>query len=97
MPSGGGGGGYGPYFGSVPDFAPVAGGVKFSDVRPGSPAEKAGIRGGDIMIEFDGKAVGNLEEYTYLLRSKAVGDTVAVKVKRGSEVLNFKVVLEARK
>lgn len=97
MPSGGGGGGYGPYFGSVPDFAPVSGGVKFSDVRPGSPAEKAGIRGGDIMIEFDGKAVGSLEEYTYLLRSKAVGDTVAVKVKRGSEVLNFKVLLEARK
>ena len=38
------GGGYGPYFGSVPDFAPVEKGVKFSDVRPGSPAAKAGLQ-----------------------------------------------------
>ena len=33
-PARGGGGGYGPYFGSVPDFAPVKDGVKFADIRP---------------------------------------------------------------
>jgi S1-C subfamily serine protease len=97
MPGGGGGGGYGPYFGSVPDFAEVPGGVKLADVRAGSPAEKAGIRGGDLMVEFDGKPVGNLQDYTYLLKSKAVGDAVAVKVKRLGETLTFRVVLEARK
>jgi hypothetical protein len=97
MPGGGGGGGYGPYFGSVPDFAEVPGGVKLADVRAGSPAEKAGIRGGDLMIEFDGKPVANLQDYTYLLKSKAVGDAVAVKVKRLGETLTFRVVLEARK
>src|SRR5690606_5255157 len=43
------GSGYGPYFGSIPDFAPIENGVKFSDVRPGSPADKAGLKGGDIL------------------------------------------------
>ena len=40
----GGGGGYGPYFGSIPDFGQEKNGVKFSDVRPGSPAAKAGLK-----------------------------------------------------
>src|SRR5215471_2762294 len=47
--------GYGPYFGSVPDFAEGINGVKFADVREGSPAAKAGLKQGDIMVEFDGK------------------------------------------
>ncbi|MBZ2183401.1 MAG: M28 family peptidase [Bryobacter sp.] len=93
----GGGGGYGPYFGSVPDFAEVPGGVKLADVRAGSPAAKAGIQGGDILVEFDGKPVTNLQEYTYILRQKAAGDAVEVKVKRLSATLTFRVVLEARK
>lgn len=96
-PGGGGGGGYGPYFGSVPDFAEVPGGVKLADVRAGSPAAKAGLKGGDILVEFDGKPVTNLQEYTYVLRAKAPGDAVEVKVKRLGETLTFRVVLEARK
>ncbi len=94
---GGGGGGYGPYFGSVPDFAEIPDGVKLADVRAGSPAEKGGVRGGDILVEFDGKKVSNLQDYTFLLRSKSVGNTVEVKVKRLGETLTFRVVLEARK
>ncbi len=94
---GGGGSGYGPYFGSVPDFAEVPGGVKLAEIRAGSPADKGGLKGGDILVEFDGKKVENLQDYTYVLRSKAVGDKVEVKVKRLGETLTFSVVLEARK
>lgn len=100
MPSGGSASGsasgYGPYFGSVPDFATVPKGVKFADVRSGSPADKAGIRGGDILIEFDDKPVGNLQDYTYLLRSKKPGDVVNVKVLRGNETLTMQVTLGRR-
>jgi hypothetical protein len=53
--TGSGGGGYGPYFGSIPDFAEVPNGVRFADVRDGSPAGKAGLKAGDILTEFDGK------------------------------------------
>ena len=41
-----GGGGYGPYFGSIPDFGQVETGVRFSDVKPNSPAAKAGLKAG---------------------------------------------------
>ena len=95
--SSGGGSGYGPYFGSIPDFAEPPKGVRFADIRAGSPAEKAGLKAGDVMISFDGKDVNNLSDYTYLLRSKKPGDEVLVKVLRGNETIEAKVLLTVRK
>jgi hypothetical protein len=89
--------GYGPYFGSIPDFTELPNGVRFADVREGSPAGKAGLKGGDIMIEFDGKKIQNLYDFTYALRAKKPGDEVMVKVLRGQEPVAVKVLLEARK
>ena len=64
-PAGGsGGGGYGPYFGSIPDFGQTENGVKFSDVRPDSPAAKAGLKGGDVMVQFGDKPIKNLYDFT---------------------------------
>jgi hypothetical protein len=94
---GSGSGGYGPYFGSVPDFGAVEGGVRLADIRAGSPAEQGGLKPGDILIEFDGKPVTNLEEYTYLLRSKQAGEEITVKVKRGNDLLTFRVILSERR
>jgi len=95
--SSGGGSGYGPYFGSVPDFAEVPNGVRFADIRAGSPAEKAGLKAGDIMTSFDGKPIANLYDYTYALRSKKPGDEVLVKVIRSGETIVAKVLLTERK
>lgn len=88
--------GYGPDFGSIPDFAEVPNGVRFADVRAGSPASKAGLKGGDILVEFDGKPVGNLYDFTYLLRSKNPGDEVVVRVLRNGQPLEVRVLLTAR-
>lgn len=96
-PSSGGGSGYGPYFGSVPDFAEIPKGVRFADIRAGSPAEKAGLKPGDILIEFDGKPIANLYDYTYALRSKKPGDEVLVKVVRAGGTIEAKVLLTVRK
>ncbi|MFB3829770.1 MAG: M28 family peptidase [Bryobacteraceae bacterium] len=93
---GGGGPGYGAYFGSVPDFGEGAKGVKFADVREGSPAAKAGLKGGDILVEFDGKPIQNLYDFTYVLRTKKPGDEVAVKVLRDGKPLEAKVTLTKR-
>lgn len=94
--AGGSGPGYGAWFGSVPDFGEVPKGVKFADVTAGSPAAKAGLRGGDILIEFDGAPVQNLYDFTYALRAKKPGEEVAVKVLRGSETISVKVTLGQR-
>ena len=95
--SGGGGGGYGPYFGSVPDFGQEENGVKFSDVRPGSPAAKAGFKAGDVLVQFGDKPIHNLYDFTDALRRSKVGDVVDVQVLRDGKPVNAPVKLEQRK
>jgi hypothetical protein len=90
------GSGYGPWFGSVPDFGEGVQGVKFADVSVGSPAAKAGLQAGDIMVEFDGKAIQNLYDFTYALRAKKPGDEVKVKVMRQGKAMEVPVVLGKR-
>jgi len=90
------GSGYGPYFGSIPDFGEGAKGVKFADVREGSPAAKAGFKAGDVMVEFDGKPIQNLYDFTYALRAKKPGDEVMVKVMRDGAAVEAKVLLTKR-
>jgi S1-C subfamily serine protease len=89
--------GYGPYFGSIPDFGEGVKGVKFADVREGSPAANAGLKGGDVLVEFDGKTILNLYDFTYALRSKKPGDEVMVKVLRDGQPVEAKVALTKRK
>jgi Zn-dependent M28 family amino/carboxypeptidase len=89
--------GYGPYFGSVPDFRDDLNGVLFSDVQNNSPAAKAGLKGGDLLVEFDGKPIQNLNDYAYALRAKQPGDIVQVVVKRNGEDVKAAVVLEPRR
>jgi hypothetical protein len=93
----GGGGGYGPWFGSIPDFGQIENGVKFSDVTPGSPASKAGLKAGDILVQFGDKPIKNLYDFTDALRRSKVGDVVEVKVLRGGQSLTAQVTLEQRK
>jgi len=95
--SGGGGGGYGPYFGSIPDFGQEENGVKFSDVRPGSPAAKAGFKAGDILVQFGTMPIKNLYDFTDALRRSKVGDVVDVKVMRDGKPITASVKLEQRK
>ncbi|HLI86743.1 MAG TPA: M28 family peptidase [Bryobacteraceae bacterium] len=96
-PAAGGSGGYGPYFGSVPDFGEGVKGVKFSDINPGSPAAVAGLKANDVMIEFDGKPIQNLYDFTYALQAKKPGDTVKVKVLRDGKPIEVNVTLTRRK
>ncbi len=93
----GGGSGYGPYFGSIPDFTELPNGVRFADVKPDSPAAKAGLKAGDVLTEFDGKPIQNLYDFTYALRARKPGDVVMVKVIRGKETIATKVALTERK
>jgi putative serine protease PepD len=70
--------------------------VKFADVTGGSPAAKAGLKAGDVMVQFDGKPISNLYDFTYALRGKKPGDEVIVKVTRDGQPLEVKVTLSRR-
>jgi aminopeptidase YwaD len=95
--SSGSGGGYGPNFGSIPDFSEPPKGVRFADVKEGSPAALAGLKAGDILITFGDKDIGNLYDFTYALRAHKPGDEVPVEVLRGDQKLAVKVKLTERK
>ncbi len=91
------GGGYGPNFGSVPDFAEPPTGVRFADVHPDSPAGLAGLKPGDILVMFDGAEIRNLYDFTYALRAHKAGDEITVQVLRGTAKISARVKLTERK
>lgn len=70
----------------VDEFADATGGVTFDNVEPpGSPADKAGLVGGDIITTFDGRAATDEDEMINLLRQTPIGKTVEVTYIRDGE------------
>jgi M6 family metalloprotease-like protein len=83
---------------SVPPFlgisvGPSANGVTIEDVQPGSPAEKAGLKIGDILTRFDGKDVAGAEPFRSSLKAKAPGDSIKVVVRRKDQTVEATVAL----
>jgi Peptidase family M28/PDZ domain len=73
--------------GTIPDYAAEVEGMKISGVRQGSPAEKAGLQSGDIIIKFGKFDIKNIYDYTYALGEFSPGQEVPVTVKRGEKIL----------
>jgi len=71
-------------------------GASASDVAviSGSPADKAGIVENDIILEIDGVKLENSTSLSSIIREKKVGQTITVKVSRGSETKDVQVTLE---
>lgn len=67
--------------------------VEIVDVDKESPAELAGLQGGDIVLEFDEKGVTSTEALAKMIRSRKPGDRVTVKVERDGKSENIKVRL----
>ncbi len=84
------------YVGTVPDFASNVDGYKISGVSEGGPAQLAGLQGGDIIIEFGGKKISNIYDFTYALSDFVPGDVVDIIVKRGEEKITFQVKLASK-
>ena len=91
------GSGYGPYLGTIPDMTPRDFGLRLTGVREGSPAEKAGLRAGDVVVEFAGREVTDIYAYTYALRESKAGDEVVIVVERDGERVSVTAVLGERR
>ena len=82
--------------GTIPDFGEQVQGFKISGVRPGGPAAKVGMQGGDIIVKFDKVEIKNLYDFMYALGEHKAGDEVDVIFKRGNDTKTVKVKLEKR-
>jgi len=89
-----GSGGDRPYFGSIPDFSQTEPGYGIQGAAKDSPAEKGGIKGGDLIIKLGESRVGNLEDFDNALRKFKGGDKVPVVVKRGGKEVTLTVTLD---
>lgn len=83
-----------PYFGSIPDFGSDAEGYAVSGAAPGSPADKGGIQGGDVIVQMAQQKIGSLDDFDLALRNFKPGDQVDVTVMRKGEKVTLKIVLD---
>lgn len=68
-------------------------GVYVATVEPFSSAEKAGLKAGDLIVEFDGKNISTMDELNGYKNEHKIGDEVSIKVLRGKEELELKLTL----
>jgi Tol biopolymer transport system component len=79
---------FGASLGTIPEYAGDGRpGVLLAGVRPGSAAEKAGIRRGDLLVELSGTAIRDINDFMFVLRQSKPGEkTTAVVVREGQRV-----------
>lgn len=82
--------------GTIPDFNHSGEGVLIAGVIPGSPAEKAGLKKGDLLVEVDGTPVDDLAQYAAVLKEHAPGDEIPLVIVRDSSRLTVRVTLGER-
>ena len=70
-------------------------GAYVREVVSGSPADKAGIKAGDIIMKFDGKRISGENGLAQLISKKKIGDSVDLSVWREKKTINVKVTLES--
>lgn len=77
--------------GIMPDYTFSGAGIKVDGVSEGRPAQKAGIKTGDVILQLGEHSINSMEAYMQALGKFKKGDKVVVKYKRGSEELETNV------
>ncbi len=86
------GGGFKVSLGTLPDYAFAGKGVRLTGTRPDSPAARAGILGGDVVVKLGGHEIGNLHDYMFSLGELEAGREVEVVVERGGKPITLKII-----
>jgi Tol biopolymer transport system component len=84
------------YLGTIPDYAEEVKGVMLSGVGKDGPADKAGIKSRDIIVELAGKKIENIYDYTNAIEALKIGETVKMTVLRNGERLELEVTPQSR-
>ncbi|MEO1615522.1 MAG: M28 family peptidase [Planctomycetota bacterium] len=85
------------FLGTIPDYASgKVKGLKLSGVAADGPAAKAGVKGGDVIIELAGKKIEDIYDYTYAIEALKIGETTNIIVQRGDASVEMKITPAAR-
>lgn len=85
---------YGASLGTIPDYSGDTkgkDGVLLAGVRPGGPADQAGIQRGDLLVKLGTHDVRNVEDFMFVLRNSKPGETTTAVVMRDGKRLELKV------
>jgi peptidase M28-like protein/PDZ domain-containing protein/PA domain-containing protein len=88
--------GFRVYLGTVPNYSDQSDGMKLDGVRPASPAERAGLQAGDIVVKLGKTPIKNVYDYTYALGEMRGGVEVEVVIRRDGRQMNLKITPERR-
>ena len=84
-----------PFLGCVPDFTREEPGYPISAVISGSPADRCGLRGGDVIVKFGKHHIGICDDFDDALQQYAAGDRVKIRVRRKTSTMTFEATLAA--
>jgi aminopeptidase YwaD len=88
--------GFSATLGIVPDVSESSNGMKISGVRPGSAAEKAGLKTGDVITNIAGRKVLNVYDYMGVLEDLKPGQEVEVMILREGASMKLAAVMQKR-
>jgi hypothetical protein len=96
------------YLGTIPDYASLTspsgpggggepgGGVKLAGTRPGSPADRAGVQAGDVLVGIGPHRIRTLEEFTEVLSALTPGEKALLKIERAGKALSLPATVGSR-
>lgn len=85
------------YLGTIPDYVSSdQPGVPLAGVADGGPADKAGLKAGDVIVRLAGREISNIYDYTYAIEALKIGQEITVQVLRDGEEVTMRIVPESR-
>lgn len=87
----------GPTLGIMPSYEEGTPGVKLDGVSPDGPAEKAGLKDGDLIVEIGGKQVTSVANYMTIMNQQKAGVEIEVVIMRKGTKMTVKVTPTVRK
>jgi Zn-dependent M28 family amino/carboxypeptidase len=88
--------GFRVYVGTIPDYAYEGKGLRLSGVAEGGPAQKGGLKEGDIITRVASKEVNNIYDYTYVLGELKPKQSVEIEFLRGGSPMKTTVIVGSR-
>lgn len=88
--------GFAVTLGIIPDYGEGTEGMKIGGTRPNGPADKAGLKAGDIITSLAGKKVMNIYDYMGILGELKAGQTVELEVLRDGKAMRVSATMQKR-